>query len=124
MADRGAPIYGSGEADRLPQHDHEVYNTIAQQGDFMELRRRYLNFAFPATIAFMAWYVLYIICNNWAREFMNLKVIGNINVALVFGLLQFVSTFAIAYFYARHAGKSLDPLSAKLRDEFDRETGR
>ena len=96
----------------------------AQESGFVELRRRYLNFAFPATIAFMAWYILYVVCNNWARDFMNTEVIGNINVALVWGLLQFVSTFAIAYFYARHAKKSLDPLASKLRDEFDRETGR
>ena len=123
MPDRGAPVYESGEADRLPAHNHEVYNRIAQESDFVELRRRYLSFAFPATIAFMAWYILYIVCNNWARNFMNIEVIGNINVALVFGLLQFVSTFAIAYFYARHASKSLDPLASKLRDEFDLEVG-
>jgi uncharacterized membrane protein (DUF485 family) len=124
MADRTTPAYGAGEADRLPAHDHEVYNRIAQESTFVELRRRYQSFAFPATIAFMAWYVLYIICNNWARDFMNTKVIGHINVALIFGLLQFASTFLIAYFYARHANKSLDPLSAELREEFERETGR
>ena len=54
---------------------------------------------------------------------MNTIVVGNINVALVFGLLQFVSTFTIAYFYARHANKSLD-LATELRDEFEREAGR
>ncbi|HJY45453.1 MAG TPA: DUF485 domain-containing protein [Propionibacteriaceae bacterium] len=123
MPDRGAPVYESGEADRLPAHNHEVYNRIAQESDFVELRRRYLSFAFPATIAFMAWYILYIVCNNWARNFMNIEVLPNINVALVWGLLQFVSTFAIAYFYARHASKSLDPLASKLRDEFDLEVG-
>ena len=41
----------------------------------------------------MVWYITYIICNNWARDFMDTQVVGNINVALVFGLLQFVSTF-------------------------------
>jgi uncharacterized membrane protein (DUF485 family) len=123
MADRGTPVYEGGEADRLPAHNHEVYNTIAQESDFVELRRRYLGFSFPATIAFMTWYILYILANNWARDFMDTKVIGNINIALVWGLLQFVSTFAIAYFYARHARKSLDPLASKLRDEFDREVG-
>ena len=45
-------------------------------------------------------------------------------LALVFGLLQFVSTFAIAYFYARHANKSLDPLATELREEFEQEAGR
>ena len=124
MADRSSPVYESGEADRLPVHDHEVYNTIAQESDFIELRRRYGIFAFPATIAFMAWYILYVVCNNWARDFMNIEVLPNINIALVWGLLQFVSTFAIAYFYARHARKSLDPLATKLTDEFERETGR
>ena len=124
MPDRGAPTYESGEADRLPAHNHEVYNTIARESDFLELRRRYLIFSFPATIAFMAWYILYIVANNWARDFMDTKVIGNINIALVWGLLQFVSTFTIAYLYARHAKKSLDPLASELRDEFDKETGR
>jgi uncharacterized membrane protein (DUF485 family) len=124
MADRTAPIYESGEADRLPARDHEVYSAIARESDFAELRRRYRNFAFPATTAFMVWYITYVVCNNWARDFMDIKVVGNINIAIVFGLLQFVSTFGIAYFYARHASKSLDPLATKLRDEFDRETGR
>jgi uncharacterized membrane protein (DUF485 family) len=124
MVDRASPAYESGEADQLPAQDHEVYNRIANEGDFVELRRRYRNFAFPATIAFMVWYVTYVICNNWARDFMDTKVVGHINVALVFGLLQFASTFIIAILYARHSTKSLDPLASKLRDEFDRETGR
>jgi uncharacterized membrane protein (DUF485 family) len=55
---------------------------------------------------------------------MDTKVVGNINIALVWGLLQFVSTFTIAYFYARHAKRSQDPLASKLRDEFEQETGR
>ncbi|HVD78925.1 MAG TPA: DUF485 domain-containing protein, partial [Propionibacteriaceae bacterium] len=81
MPDRSTPIYEAGEADRLPAHDHELYNTIAQESDFVELRRRYRSFALPATIAFMAWYLLYVICNNWARDFMDTKVVGNINIA-------------------------------------------
>ena len=124
MADSSTPVFEEGEADRLPAHDHEVYNRMARETDFVELRRRYGSFAFPATIAFMAWYLLYVICANWARGFMDIKVFGNINIALVWGLLQFVSTFAIAYFYARHAKRSLDPLASKLRDEFEQETGR
>jgi uncharacterized membrane protein (DUF485 family) len=104
--------------------DREVYDQFATRSDFIELRRRYRAFAFPATIAFMVWYVTYVICNNWARGFMDTKVIGNINVAVVFGLLQFVSTFAIAFFYARHATRALDPLAAQLHDDFDVETNR
>ena len=77
MADRSTPVSDSGEADRLPLHDHEVYNAIAQESDFVELRRRYLSFILPATIVFMAWYLLYVICANWARDFMDTKVVGS-----------------------------------------------
>ncbi len=104
--------------------EHEVYDRIASEPEFGELRRRYRSFAFPAAIAFMVWYIAYVCANNWARELMQVKVVGNINVALVFGLLQFASTFAIAYLYARHARKALDPLAEALRAEFESETGR
>jgi len=104
--------------------EHEVYERIAGESDFAELRRRYRRFAFPATVAFMIWYITYVICNNWARDFMDTPVIGTINIAVVFGLLQFLSTFLIAYLYARYSTKNLDPLATKLHDEFDSETGR
>jgi uncharacterized membrane protein (DUF485 family) len=44
---------------------------------------------------------------------------GNINVALVLGLLQFVSTFVITMLYVRYANKNLDPVAEKLRDQIE-----
>ena len=98
-----------------------AYSTIARSQEFGELRRRYLTFAVTATIVFMIWYIAYVICNNWARDFMNMRVAGHINVALIFGLLQFVSTFLIAFLYARHSRKSLDPLADQLHEKFEDE---
>jgi uncharacterized membrane protein (DUF485 family) len=72
----------------------------------------------------MVWYITYVVCNNWARDFMDTRVVGNINIAVVFGLLQFASTFVIAYLYERYSSKHLDPLADQLRDEFETETGR
>ncbi|GII78600.1 clumping factor B [Sphaerisporangium rufum] len=87
--------------------------------EFQELRRRYRNWAFPVTVAFFVWYLLYVILSAWARGFMGTKVFGNINVALIFGVLQFVSTFLIAWLYARHADRKLDPVSSRLRAEIE-----
>ena len=42
---------------------------------------------------------------------MSTRLVGNINVALIFGLLQFVSTFLIAWLYSRYADRELDPLA-------------
>ncbi|MDQ4118820.1 MAG: DUF485 domain-containing protein, partial [Actinomycetota bacterium] len=42
-----------------------------------------------------------------------------INVGLIFGLLQFVSTFVITVLYIRFADRRLDPLSTKIREEIE-----
>jgi uncharacterized membrane protein (DUF485 family) len=112
------------QSQRSAVSEHEVYERMASESDFAELRSRYRRFAFPATVAFMVWYITYVVCNNWARDFMDTRVVGNINIAVVFGLLQFASTFVIAYLYARYSTKHLDPLADKLRDEFEAETSR
>jgi len=39
---------------------------------------------------------------------MGQKVIGNLNVGLILGLLQFVTTFGVTAVYIRHAGKVFD----------------
>ena len=109
----------STQGPRQDRVQHEVYEQLHATTEFHDLRRRYRGFAIPATIAFLAWYLLYVVMSNWAEDFMNTKLVGNINVALVFGLLQFVSTFAIAWLYARHANKELDPLAEGLEKRYN-----
>jgi uncharacterized membrane protein (DUF485 family) len=60
----------------------------------------------------------------WAEDFMATQVVGNINVALVFGLLQFVTTFLIAWLYGRHMADKVDPLARQLEAEYAKEVGR
>ena len=97
---------------------HAVYEELAASDDFHELRRRYRAFVVPYTVAFLSWYLLYVLMSSWANDFMDTKIVGNINVALVFGLLQFVSTFTIAIIYSRFASRRLDPLSGSLRKRY------
>jgi uncharacterized membrane protein (DUF485 family) len=97
--------------------DPEAYVQVQESPDFAELRRTLRGFVFPTTVAFLLWYALYVILSAYARGFMGTKVVGHINVALIFGLLQFVSTFLIAWLYARFANRRLDPLADKIRDE-------
>jgi uncharacterized membrane protein (DUF485 family) len=93
---------------------HAVYEELAASDDFRELRKRYRAFAIPWTLAFLAWYLLYVLMSNYATGFMDTKLAGNINIALVFGILQFVSTFGIAFLYSRHAARRFDPLADRL----------
>ncbi len=97
---------------------HALYEDLHQTDEFRELRRRYRSFAIPWTAAFLGWYLLYVVMSNWAGGFMDTKLVGHVNVALVFGLLQFLSTFGIAWLYAWHANRELDPLAADLERRF------
>jgi len=100
------------------------YSAVDNSPEFAALRKAFRGFVFPTTIAFLVWYGLYVILSAYARGFMSHKLVGNINVALVFGLLQFVSTFLIAWAYARFADRRLDPAADQIRAEIEGRTGR
>ncbi|MER7751888.1 DUF485 domain-containing protein [Kitasatospora sp. NPDC097643] len=89
---------------------------IDDSEEFRTLRRSFRSFAFPVTIGFVLWYLLYVLLSSYAPGLMGTKVVGHINVALVLGLLQFVSTFAIAAWYARYAERRIDPPAAAIRE--------
>lgn len=99
------------------RHD-PVYDDLHASPEFAELRRRYRGFALPATAAFLVWYLTYVVLSMWAGGFMSKQVVGNINVALVLGLLQFATTFAIAWLYSSYSTKRLDPLARELDERF------
>jgi uncharacterized membrane protein (DUF485 family) len=95
--------------------DRSRYVAVARSEEFAGLRKALRGFVFPMTAAFFLWYALYVLLSAYARGFMSTKVIGNINIALVFGLLQFVSTFLIAWLYSRYADRKLDPPAELLK---------
>ncbi|MEW2634440.1 DUF485 domain-containing protein [Streptomyces sp. NPDC048389] len=97
----------------------ESFTRMQQSTEFGELRRTYRSFAFPLTVAFIAWYLLYVLLSSYAGGFMGTKLFGNINVALVFGLAQFATTFLIAWFYSRHAAAKLDPKAEAIKSRME-----
>ena len=104
------------------RHD-PVYDELHATPEFARLRSRYRGFVFPATVAFLLWYLLYVVMSNWATDFMDTMVVGNINVALVFGLLQFVTTFLIAWLYARYMNSEVDPIARDLEQRYNERAG-
>ncbi|MFC6088311.1 DUF485 domain-containing protein [Saccharothrix lopnurensis] len=104
-----------------PADTRGAHNWVEVQDspDFRQLRKRLRNFVFPMAGLFLAWYLLYVLLADYAHGFMSTKVLGNINVGLILGLLQFVSTFAITTLYVRHANKNLDPTAEKIREELE-----
>ncbi len=110
--------------ERISAEAEAAYERIHASEDFTHLKKTFLGFVVPVTVGFMIWYLLYVLLSNYAAGFMGHVLFGNINVALVFGLLQFVTTFGIAVWYARFAATHLDPIADRLRDEYEAEIER
>ena len=97
----------------------EEYEQAQASPEFMELKKRFRAFAFPMTVAFLVWYLLFVILSTYAHDFMSTQVFGNINIGLIFGLLQFVSTFVITHLYVAHANKKTDPIADEMRERLE-----
>jgi uncharacterized membrane protein (DUF485 family) len=102
-----------------PTTGGSTYLAVQESPEFAELKRSHRSVVFPLALLFLAWYFLYVLLADYAHGFMAREVVGNINVGLVFGLLQFVSTFAITMLYVRYADRKLDPLAERLRERIE-----
>lgn len=110
-----------------PEHDvTEDIDFVAEREseEFQDLRKTHRSFVFPMAIFFLLWYFAYVLLADYFHEFMSIKVLGNINMGILLGLLQFVSTFAITAAYVRFSNSKLDPKATKIRQRLEREGGK
>ena len=97
-----------------------TWEQVHDGAEFQELRTRLRRFVFPMAGLFLLWYLLFVLLADYAHGFMSTKLFGNITVGLVFGLLQFVSTFVITGLYVRYANRKLDPIAQKIREDLEK----
>ena len=97
----------------------EEYLAAQNSPEFQDLKRKFRAFAFPMTFAFFAWYLLYVLLSTYAPDFMATDVFGNVNIGLLLGLGQFVSTFVITHLYVNHANKRTDPIADEMRERLE-----
>lgn len=99
----------------------ERYLEVQASPEFQELRSRLRRFVFPMTAIFLIWYAVYVLLGAFATDFMATRVWGNVNLGLIIGLGQFVSTFLITGLYVRYANRELDPRAGAIRAELESE---
>jgi uncharacterized membrane protein (DUF485 family) len=99
------------------------YIAVEESPPFQELKRRQRSFVFPLAVAFLVWYFVYVLLSSFAVDFMSQRVWGDITVGLLFGLGQFVTTFAITMAYVWYANRRLDPPAEEIRAELERTAG-
>lgn len=101
-----------------------AYEVVHASRDFQSLRRHFSSFVVPAITAFLIWYFLYVICAAFAPGFMSTPLFGSVNVGIMFGVLQFVSTFAVTVTYLRWGKRRFDAQSTRLRVRLEQGRGR
>ncbi|MFD6613461.1 DUF485 domain-containing protein, partial [Micromonospora chalcea] len=82
---------------------------------FQEVRSRYRRFVVPTVAGFFLWYVAYVVAATSAPTLMARPVAGAVNVAMVAGLGQFLTTFLLTWAYTRHDRLRRDRAALDLR---------
>ncbi|MFD5226673.1 DUF485 domain-containing protein [Microbacterium sp. NPDC058342] len=96
------------------------YISVEESARFQGLKRMQRSFVFPLAVFFLLWYFAYVLLAAFATDFMSQRVWGDITVGLLFGLGQFVTTFAITMAYVSFANRKLDPVATEIREELEK----
>src|SRR5699024_5102172 len=102
---------------REPSADEFI--AMQKSPQFEKLRSTYRNCTFPMTLTFIVLYLLYVDTVVFANDYMTIVMGGGFNIGLVFGLLQFVTTFLITWLYIQYANKNIEPQAAAIREEME-----
>ena len=118
MSDVAAPGGGSvsnqraSEAQAGPVSDVN-WDAIENAPDFRELVREKRGFIIPATIFFLVYYFGFLVIVGYFPALVDVKVIGNINIAYLLALSEFFMAWILMYLYVRRAG-TFDKLAARI----------
>ncbi|MEE1926642.1 DUF485 domain-containing protein [Streptomyces sp. TRM 70351] len=118
------PPRAPGERQHRPADGRAaVYFAVHRSAAFREVRRRHRRFVFPATAAFLLWYLGYVAASTAAPGLMGRPVgEGPLTVGLLAGLGQFVSTALLTCAYTWHARLRRDRAALDLRWETHQRT--
>jgi uncharacterized membrane protein (DUF485 family) len=93
------------------------FPAVQESERFQTLRKRHRSFVFPVLALALLWYLAYVLLAGYAPEFMATPVFGRVNVGLLIGLGQVVTTFIITMAYVAYANRRLDPIASEIRVE-------
>jgi uncharacterized membrane protein (DUF485 family) len=93
-----------------------VWDQIAESQEFRDLMATKRIFIVPAFIFFVVYYFALPVLVGYAPQFMATKVIGQVNLAYLFALSQFIVAWIIAALYVKAAG-TFDRLAKDILDK-------
>jgi uncharacterized membrane protein (DUF485 family) len=98
------------------------WDRIAGSQQFKDLMATKKIFIVPAFVFFVVYYFALPILVGYAPHFMAIKVAGNVNIAYLFALSQFIVAWIIAGLYVK-AANDFDRLSRDIIEEHENSAG-
>lgn len=95
------------------------FQAMQKNPKFIELKKTFRSFTFPMSVAFFVWYLFYVLLATYFPHFMGQAVLGKVNVGILLGVAQFVTTFLITWIYIKFANKQIEPRAAAIRQEME-----
>ena len=99
-----------------PAQSQSVWDRIAASKEFKDLMATKKIFIVPAFIFFLVYYFALPVLVGYAPQFMQTKVIGNVNLAYLFALSQFFMAWIIAGLYVK-AASDFDKLAKDILEK-------
>lgn len=93
------------------------YIAVQASPEFRQLKKNHRGFVLPVLAIALVWYFGFVVVAITQPALMATPVIGRLNLGIVLGLAQFVTTFAITTWYVSFANRTLDPQAERLRAE-------
>ncbi len=90
---------------KLPPLGPPDWEAIAAGARFKELLRAKRRFIIPAMVFFIIYYFALLVLVGYARPLMQKRVLGQVNIAYLFALSQFLTAWIIAALYVRRAAR-------------------
>jgi len=104
------------------QDSLSMWDRIAASREFQDLMAAKRVFIVPAFVFFVVYYFALPVLVGYAPELMSRKVIGQVNLAYLFALSQFLVAWLIAWLYVK-AADSFDRLSEDIVEKAENGKG-
>lgn len=104
------------------QSSKSTWDEIAASKQFKDLMATKKTFIVPAFIFFVVYYFALPVLVGYAPQFMETKVVGQVNLAYLFALSQFFVAWLVAGLYVR-AANDFDRLSKDILEKAENSKG-
>ena len=101
---------------------HAYWESVEARDDFRALVASKVRFVVPAVVFFLVYYFALPVLVGYFPGLMETKMIGDINLAYLFALSEFVMAWAVMYFYLRRA-RVFDAMAARIVAALGRRNG-